>query len=157
MRTIIRAAIKLAAAAAATALAAAAAGGQGEKPLAYKEVPAAVRAAFEKQFPGAKVRGASSETGERGTVYEVECDWRGRSHDITFRADGALVAVEETIPPGEAPAAVMAALRKEFPKAQVVRAEKITEGGVVSYEFQLKGAAKREAKFSPDGKLISAE
>lgn len=124
MRTIIRAAIKLAAAAAATALAAAAAGGQGEKPLAYKEVPAAVRAAFEKQFPGAKVRGASSETGERGTVYEVECDWRGRPHDITFRADGALVAVEETIPPGEAPAAVMAALRKEFPKALVVRAEK---------------------------------
>jgi|GEM_PF-2326020 len=157
MRTTVRAAIRLAASASAAALAVAAAGGQSEQPLAYKEVPAAVRAAFEKQFPGAKVRGASSETAAGGTVYEVECDWRGRRHDISFRADGALVAVEETIPPGEAPAAVMAALRKEFPKAQVVRAEKITEGGVVSYEFQLKGAARREAKFSPDGKLISAE
>jgi uncharacterized membrane protein YkoI len=139
------------------AVAAGWAAGPTERKLAYKEIPAAARSAFEKQFAGARVLGASAETAPGGTVYEVECEWRGRHHDITFGPDGALVAVEETIPASEAPAAVLAALRKEFPKAQVARVEKITEGGAVSYEFQLKGAAKREAKFSPDGKLISAE
>jgi hypothetical protein len=57
----------------------------------------------------------------------------------------------------EAPAAVLSALKKEFPTAKVVRAEKITEAGAVTYEFQLKGAPKNEAKFSPEGKLLAVE
>lgn len=139
------------------ALAAAAAAAQTEKKLDYKSVPAAVRAAFEKQFAGARVIGASSEIDGGSTLYEIECEWRARHHDITFRSDGSLVSVEETIPMSEVPAAVAQALKKMFPRAEVTRAEKIAEGGAVSYEFQLKGAAKREAKFSPDGKLISSE
>lgn len=130
---------------------------QVEKKLRYADVPAAVRGAFEKQFQGARVIGASSETEAGATVYEIECEWRSRHHDVTFRGDGTLVSIEETIPMSEVPAAVSAALRKEFPGGQAVRAEKITEGGTVSYEFQLKGAAKREARFSADGRLIRSE
>ncbi len=137
--------------------AALAAGMQAEKKVAYQDVPAAVREGFEQQFTGAKILGASTETSAGVVVYEVECEWRGRHHDVTFRADGGLVSVEETIPMGEVPAAVAAALKKEFPKARVARAEKIREGGVVSYEFQLRGDAKKEAKFSAEGKLLSSE
>lgn len=137
--------------------AAIATGMQGEKKTAYKDLPAAVRAAFEEQFAGARILGASTEAAAGEAVFEVECEWRGRHHDVTFRADGALVSVEETIPMGEVPAAVGAALKREFPKARVTRAEKIRDGSVISYEFQLRGAAKREAKFSAEGKLLSSE
>ncbi|MCX7603268.1 MAG: PepSY-like domain-containing protein [Bryobacteraceae bacterium] len=142
---------------AAVALAAAALLAQTERKLEYRNVPAAVRAAFEKQFAGARVLGAAAETEAGATLFEIECEWRSRHHDITFREDGSLVSVEETIPMSEVPAAVAAALKKEFPKARVTRAEKISEGGTVAYEFQLQGAAKREAKFSADGRLISSE
>jgi len=135
----------------------AAAAGQTEQKLKYPDLPPAVRTAFDKQFQGARVLGVSSEAEGGGTVYEIECEWRTRRHDITFRPDGMLVSTEETIPMSEVPAAVSAALRREFPRAEVTRAEKITEGGAVSYEFQLRGANKREAKFSADGRLIRSE
>ncbi|MGC8759507.1 MAG: PepSY-like domain-containing protein [Bryobacteraceae bacterium] len=133
------------------------AAGQTEQKLKYQDLPLAVRTAFEKQFRGARILGVSSEVEGGGTVYEIECEWRTRHHDITFRPDGALVSTEETIPMSEVPAAVSAALRREFPGAEVTRAEKITEGGAVSYEFQLKGANKREVKYSSDGRLIGSE
>lgn len=142
---------------AAVLAAAAAAGAQTEKKISRKDLPPAVRSSFEKRFPGARVLGTSSEIDKGSTVYEVESEWQGRRHDVTFRTDGALVSDEETIPLQEAPAAVLAALKKEFPKAQVARAEKILEDGQVSYEFQLKGAAKKEAKFSSTGKLLGSE
>lgn len=130
---------------------------QGEKKISMKTAPPAVREAFEKQFPQARVLGVSEEKAPEGMLYEVESEWRGRHYDVTYKAGGALVSVEETIPMSEVPPAVAAALKKEFPSAKVVRAEKITEGGVLSYEFQLKGGPKKEAKFSADGKLLESE
>lgn len=130
---------------------------QAEKKIGVKDLPAPVREAFEKQFPQARVLGVSEEKEPGGAVYEIEIQWRGRHYDVTYKPDGASVSVEETIPMEEVPAAVAAALKKEFPSARVIRAEKITEGGVLSYEFQLKGGPKKEAKFSADGKLLEAE
>jgi len=137
--------------------AAAAPAAQDEKKISMKTAPPAVREAFEKQFPQARVLGVSEEKAPEGMLYEVESEWRGRHYDVTYKAGGALVSVEETIPMSEVPPAVAAALKKEFPSAKVVRAEKITEGGVLSYEFQLKGGPKKEAKFSADGKLLESE
>lgn len=138
--------------AAATAFAA-----QAEKKTSMKRIPAAVREAFTKQFPQARVLGVSEEQEPGGIVYEIENEWKGRRYDVTFKPDGSLVSVEETIPMAEVPPAVAAALKQEFPSAKVTRAEKITEAGVVSYEFQLKGGPKKEAKFSAEGKLLEAE
>lgn len=130
---------------------------QAEKKISMKGAPATVREAFAKQFPQARVLGVSEEKEPDGTVYEIECEWKGRHYDATFRPDGSPVSVEETIPMSEVPAAVAAALKREFPAAKVVLAEKITEAGAVSYEFQLRGGPKKEAKFSADGKLLEAE
>lgn len=130
---------------------------QAEKKIDLKAAPPAVREAFAKQFPGARILGLAEEKEPGGIVYEIESEWKGRHYDVTFKPDGVLVSVEETIPMAEVPATVAAALKKEFPSATVVRAEKITEGGVLSYEFQLKGGPKKEAKFSADGKLLESE
>jgi hypothetical protein len=143
--------------AAALVLAAMPAVAQSEKKLNPQKVPQPVRQAFEQRFPQARLLGAAEEKDKGATLYEIESEWRGRRYDVTFKPDGTLVAVEETIPMEEAPAAVLSALKKEFPTAKVVRAEKITEAGAVTYEFQLNGAPKKEAKFSPEGKLLAVE
>jgi len=138
-------------------IAAAAASGQQERKISMKALPSAVREAFEKQFPQARVSGVTEEKEAGGVVYEIESRWKGRQYDVTFRPDGSLVSVEETIPMAEVPPAVAAGLKREFPDAKVTKAEKITESGVIAYEFQLRGGPKKEAKFSPDGKLLEAE
>ncbi len=128
-----------------------------EKKISGKELPAAVRAAFEKQFPGAKILGLSSEVENGATVYEVESVQNGRNRDVLYKPTGEVIVVEETISMSEVPAAVQSALKAQFPKATVAKAEKLMAGGIVEYEFQLKGAAKKEAKFSAAGKLLASE
>jgi len=128
-----------------------------EKSIEPSKLPQVVQQAFERFCPSAQVLGASVEHEKGVELYEVECQCRGRHHDVTFRADGTLVSDEETIPLEEVPKAVQQALRKAFPGARVKRAEKVVEGGTVSYEFQLSGAAKKEAKFSAAGQMLEAQ
>lgn len=128
-----------------------------ETKITGKQLPAAVRTAFEKQYPGAKILGLTREAENGATLYEVESVQNGRNRDILYKATGEVAVVEETIPMAEVPAAVQAALKAQFPKAQTVKAEKLTTGSTVEYEFQLKGAAKKEAKFSSAGKLLASE
>jgi hypothetical protein len=128
-----------------------------KRKITMKAAPPAVREAFGKQFPQARVLGVSEEKAPDGVLYEVESEWNGRHYDVTFRPVGSLVSVEETVPTTGIPPAVAAALKREFPSAKVARAEKITEGGTLSCEFQLTGGPKREAKFSADGKLLESE
>lgn len=138
-------------------LAAPAAADQDERKIRMKDLPAAVRDAFEKQFPQARVSGVSEEKESDGIVYEIECRWKGRKHDVTFKPDGSLVSVEETIPVEEVPAPVMTALKTRFPSARIKKVEKVTESGAVAFEFELGKAAKKEVKFSADGRLLEAE
>ena len=128
-----------------------------EKKISAKELPAAVSTAFEKQFPGAKILALSSEIENGATAYEIESIQNGRNRDVLYKATGEVIVVEETVPISEVPAAVQSALKAQFPKATVAKAEKLMAGGIVEYEFQLKGAAKKEAKFSAAGKLLASE
>lgn len=134
-----------------------AAAGQTERKISAKALPPAVRESFEKQFPQARITGASEEKEAGGILYEIECRWKQRQYDVTFKPDGSLVSVEETIPVGEVPAAVMASLKSQFPTAEIKKAEKITEAGTVTYEFELRKSPKKEVKFSAEGKLLEAE
>jgi hypothetical protein len=128
-----------------------------ETKIGAKDLPAPVRAAFEKQYPGAKILSASKEIDKGVTLYEVESVQNGRNRDVLYKPSGEVVVVEETIAMSEVPAAVQAALKAHFPQAQAVKAEKLISGSTVEYEFQLKGAAKKEVKFSAGGKLLATE
>ena len=128
-----------------------------EKKINAKTLPAPVKAAFEKSYPGAKILGLSSEVDNGATVYEVESVQNGTHRDILYKPDGQLIVVEETISMSDVPPAVQAALKSQFPTAKVTLSEKLITGPTVEYEFQLKGAPKKEAKFSADGKLLASE
>jgi hypothetical protein len=111
---------------------------ESEQKLERKEVPAAVLAAFAKLYPKAEVIGYTKETDEQGrTVYEVESTEGGVHRDVTFLADGSLVSIEESVEFSALPAAVQQAVKKKYPGAKVVLAEKISKGGRVAYELHL--------------------
>ncbi|MGC8761783.1 MAG: PepSY-like domain-containing protein [Bryobacteraceae bacterium] len=130
---------------------------QTERKVSAAEVPEAVKRAIAQRLPGAKITGYSLETADGVRLYEAECVAAGRRHDLTVTAEGVVREDEETIPIGEIPAAVRTSFEKEFPKARIVRAEKITAGDKVTYELSLQNSPRKEAVFSPDGKLISAK
>jgi hypothetical protein len=87
-------------------------------------------------------------------VYEVESIDGGKPRDITYRPDGVIAVLEETIPVGEVPAAVVAAIKADHPKATVTRYEKVIEDGVTTYEVALKAAGSDPPSTTPDGKPV---
>ena len=73
-------------------------------------------------------------------------------------AGSALRADEEKIPLDKLPKAVAEAVKKRFPKAELVEAAKETDGDKVEYEVTLKdGETKYDVMFSPDGKITLIE
>ena len=129
-----------------------------EESVKKKDVPKAILDSFEKTYPKAKIDGFSKETENGKTVYEVE-SVEGKIHrDITYNTDGSVIALEETLPVGDFPEAVRASLTKEFPKAKVVKAEKVTEGTTIHFEVLLKtGKKSSEVVFDAAGKVIKNE
>lgn len=85
-----------------------------------------------------------------------------------FRAAVAIVAVvvvlaaaradEVKVPLGELPKAVADAVKKRFPKAELVEAAKETEGDKVEFEVSIKdGETKIDVMLTPDGKITLIE
>ena len=108
-----------------------------EQSITRKEMPAAVLAAFAKAYPKANIIGYSKETENNQTTYEIE-SMEGQLHrDVTYMDDGKLVSVEESIEVAEIPAAVKAAIDKKFPGGKITRAEKVTKGSAIAYEFEI--------------------
>ncbi|QEL19470.1 PepSY-like domain-containing protein [Limnoglobus roseus] len=73
-------------------------------------------------------------------------------------AVGVSRAGEEKIALDKLPKAVTAAVKKRFPKAEMVEAAKETEGDKTEYEVSLKdGTTKMDVMLSPDGKITLIE
>ncbi|WZO98073.1 PepSY-like domain-containing protein [Isosphaeraceae bacterium EP7] len=67
-------------------------------------------------------------------------------------------ADEEKVALKDVPRAVMDSLKKAFPKAEIVEAEKETEDGKVSYEVELKDGEKSvEVALKADGTILEVE
>lgn len=128
-----------------------------EQKVKAADVPPAVTAAAVKAYPRAKISGWSKETEDGKLTYEASMTEGAVKRDVQFAEDGALLATEEVISMAEVPTAVQEALKANYPKAAVVKVEKIMHGSEVQYEFALKKAAHKEVVFSPDGKIVKTE
>lgn len=123
-----------------------------ERQIRRKDVPAAVLAAFDSAYPNVKIKGYSQEMDNGQTVYEIESAEGDTTRDVTYTADGTLVSVEETVGASEVPPGVKAALDQRFPGGKIRKAEKVTKGAVVAYEFKIKHNGKTtEIAFDPEG------
>jgi hypothetical protein len=115
-------------------------------------LPPAVESAFKTAYPNATIKKVMKEKLKGKDVYEVESIDAGKPRDVTYYPDGVIAVLEDTITAAEVPAAVIAAIKKDHPKATVTRYEKVIEDGVTKYEVTLKGGKAGSAEYTPDGK-----
>ncbi len=131
---------------------------QAEKDLKKSEVPKNVISSFEKSYPKAKASGYSTETENGSTTYEVEST-EGKIHrDVTFDPQGTVISVEESMESQDLPPVVQGAFKKGYPKAKILKCEKVVERGVMTYELLVRsGKKKTELVYSPEGNLVKSE
>ena len=126
-----------------------------EQDISCRDVPGTVRAAFEKAYPKAAIKGCAQETEDGKTAYEIASTEGETGRDVLFYADGTLIVVEETIALGDIPTPVQEALHKEYSDEEVRLAEKIMRDGTVLYEFQIERRGEPvEIAFDPDGNPV---
>jgi hypothetical protein len=118
--------------------------------------PKAVLTAFYKVYPGAEIKNVSMETKDSVTYYEIESSDAGLRRDLLYRSDGTIFEIEEAIAVDSLPAAVKAALKKNFPDGELQKAERITRGEVSEYEVTVEnGESNLEILFDSKGVVKS--
>jgi hypothetical protein len=126
-----------------------------EQRISCTDVPAPAREAFAKAFPKATIKGCTREIEKGRRAYEISSTEGETRRDVTFYADGTLVAVEESIPFGDVPEPVQQAVHKRYPGDEITRAEKVMRDGIVLYEFGIKHAGKAvEIVIDPGGNEV---
>jgi len=128
-----------------------------EQKVNSRNVPTAVTEAAAKSYPNAKIKGWTKETEDGTTFYEAEMTEGPTKRDVIFLPDGKIDTVEEQIAIAAIPAAVQAALKAKYPKAEIDLAEKLIKGTTIQYELHLKKAPKKEIVFTPDGTFVKEE
>src|SRR5262249_40270653 len=119
-----------------------------EEKVPLDKLPKAVSDAVKKRFPGAELSGASKETENGKTVYEITLGHGGHKMDVTFGGDGQLQGIEKEISPKDLPKPVANALEGKYPKATHKTIEeviKVKDGKeyLESYEVLLVTADKK--------------
>lgn len=148
---------------------------EGDQEIAVSSLPAAVRGAVNDRFPGADIYEAEREVEDGRIVYEVELLADGQAYEVELNVDGEILEIEKEDDPDEGasddsaaaerhvaasdlPAAVAAAVREAFPRAEIIEAETETEGAKLSYEVEVLSDGKLfEVEVSPDGKVLEVE
>jgi uncharacterized membrane protein YkoI len=130
-----------------------------EKKISVEDLPKVVLKAAKKAFPEAKIVGASKETDEGETIYEVEMKLDGKSIDVEIDDEGEIEVVEKEIEVEDLPRAVIKAAKTKFPGGKIEKVEEVTdEDDVVVYELVIAAKGKStEVVFSPNGKIQKDE
>ncbi|MBZ0205947.1 MAG: PepSY-like domain-containing protein [Flavobacteriales bacterium] len=104
--------------------------------LTPAQVPAAVMASFNKEFPKAM----DVEWDLKGTQYKVEFETGllGADHEAWYDANGKQLKHKEEISVSDLPAAVSAAIARDFDGYRTDDVERITQDGTTSYTLELK-------------------
>jgi hypothetical protein len=129
-----------------------------EQSLKKKNVPKPILEAFTKAYPKATIKGFAKEKDKGVMEYEVE-SVEGMIHrDISYKADGTVIVVEESMAFNDLPEVVRNAVSKDYPKWKIIICEKVTKASVVRYELLLKtGGKKMELVYNADGTLVEKE
>jgi hypothetical protein len=128
-----------------------------EAEIPVNQLPKAVADAAKAKFPGAQWRGASRESENGKTIYEIEMTHEGRKMDVSFLGDGTLDLVETEVPEAELPAAVSRPVKDKYPGARINLAESVRKGPALKkevdyYELHLTTTDKKSVEVEVDGK-----
>ena len=142
------------------------AGNADEQEVTLDQVPPAVKATILKEAAGAKITEIERETEHGETVYEAEFSRNGREIEIKVAPDGTLLGREvehegddeDDITVDQIPAPARKALQQLAGGAEIVKAEREKEHGVLVYEAEwVANGTKHEAAVTADGAVIEIE
>ncbi|HEY2910162.1 MAG TPA: hypothetical protein VGI99_07945, partial [Gemmataceae bacterium] len=112
--------------------------------------------------PKAEIKGASKETEDKKTVYEITFKENGKNIDVTLTPEGKITLIEKQIDRNDLPKAVAETFDKKYPGATYKMIEeviKVANGKETReyYEALLVTAEKKtfEVEVLPDGKFKS--
>jgi uncharacterized membrane protein YkoI len=131
-----------------------------EKKVPLDKVPKAVLDAVKAKFPGAKLTGASTETENNKTIYEVAFTYKDHKYEVECTPDGSFVAIDKQLDVKELPREVAQTLKTKYPKAKYDVIEEVTKKDKIEYyEVELTTADKKkiEVLIDPAGKVLKVE
>jgi hypothetical protein len=117
-------------------------------------LPAPVKSAFEKAYPGAAIAAATQEREGNRTVFRVDSLHGGKRRVVLYDASGATIQVGEQVEEKDLPAPVAAAIRSHR-RAIYVSGLKVTRGGNVEYRITVRGSRRTAMVAKPDGTVVS--
>ncbi|VXC14439.1 MULTISPECIES: PepSY-like domain-containing protein [Chryseobacterium] len=121
--------------------------------IRQSEVPSIILNHFQKSFPKA----ADIDWEIKGNYYEVEFEtgFLGDDHKILYSRDGKLVRHEEEISKSNLPKTVLASIKRSFNGYRTDDIKKITEGGKVIYNVELKNYSQEwKVIFDAQGRIL---
>jgi len=120
---------------------------------AQNALPTVVAAAFHQAYPAARILNVSRERRDGQVVYEIESRDGATRRDLIYTTAGAVLEIEERIPPDSVPAAVRAAADSQVRGGALVGAERVTRGAVVLFEVEMRrNGRSRFLTFDPEGR-----
>ena len=131
-----------------------------EKKIDLDKVPKPVMDAVKAKFPDAKFSGASTETEDGKTIYELAFTVKDRKYEVECQADGTILAIDKVLDAKELPAEVTRTLDEKYADAKYDVIEKVTKKDKIEYyEFELTEAdnKKVQVNIDPSGKVIKEE
>jgi len=130
-----------------------------EEEIPLDQVPKVVVDAVKARFPGAKLTDAVKESENGKTTYEVELEYKDQEYTVSATADGKITEIEREIEIDDLPKAVVDAIKKKYPGAEMEGAEEITVDDKTTYEVVIETADEKDVEVTVDasGKIVKEE
>ena len=126
-----------------------------EEKIPLDKVPKAVLKAVKAKFKDAKLVGAETEKANGKLVYEINIKHKDDTIEVIVTPEGKILACEKAIAVKDLPAAVRKAIKDKYPKADIKKAEEVSEDDKVTYEVVLSiDKQRREVLLDPSGKIL---
>lgn len=125
-----------------------------QAPSSATSLPAAVKSAFDKAYPGATISSVTPERDSNRTLFRVDSLHQGRKRIVLYDPSGAAIEVAEQVEERDLPKPVAAAMHSH-PRAIYVSGMKVTRGGGVEYRLTVRGTRKTAMVAKPDGTVVS--
>ena len=126
-----------------------------EQEISINDAPAAVQAAIKKAAKGNPILKIEQETEEGISTYEADYDVEGVKYSVKCAASGDVMELENEVNAQTLPAAVLDALREDYPGASIEKADAVM---LIFYEVEMKKANKTfEVKVFASGDIEDDE
>jgi uncharacterized membrane protein YkoI len=118
--------------------------------ISPKDVPAAVKSAFQKAYP----RATDIEWEIKNVNYEVEFDIGSADYKVLYTPAGKTVFVERDIALRQLPASIAKNIKSKYPQGRIDDVDQINTGGKITYKIDIDGTPDVNVWYSADGKFI---